>query len=49
MCSRCVDRDEISSDAMRMAEKLGTHQADGTLEKYSLRQRLADLDGKVIH
>jgi hypothetical protein len=49
MCSRCVDRDDINPDAIQMADKLAQHQANGTLEKYSLRQRLADLDGKIIH
>ena len=49
MCQHCVNRDEISPDTVRMAEKLAAHQADGTLENYSLRQRLADLNGKIIH
>ena len=48
MCSRCVDRDEISPDALLMADKLARHQADGTLEQYELPQRLADLKGKII-
>jgi hypothetical protein len=48
MCSRCVDRDEISPGAIQMANKLAKHQAGGTLDQYELSQRLADLKGKII-
>jgi hypothetical protein len=49
VCQRCVNRDDISPGALRMADKLARHQADGTLKNYRLRQRLADLNGKIIH
>ena len=44
MCNKCVEAPNVA----RVAEKIARHQAEGTLDRYPLKQRLADLKGEII-
>lgn len=46
-CADCIGLSPDST-AVRVAETIAQHQADGTLADYPLAQRLADLKGGKI-
>ena len=45
MCNKCVCVD--ASHVAEVAEKIARHQAEGRLDQYPLKQRLADLKGEM--
>lgn len=45
-CQHCIDSNVLGEAAINTIDKIGQHQADGTLADYPVEQRLADLHGR---